>query len=124
MGQPEMGPPKTNVPEERTYRCQLLGTGASAPTKVLGDGVSVTRTALGVYKLTFVGFNPFALVGFTYGYGATTPGDVKGQTVTRNVVVITAGVAAIEVSLWSSGFAADDLQTTESLDLSFTFTEL
>lgn len=118
-----MAPGYTNVPEERTYRCRLLGTGASAPTKEIGDGLSVTRTAAGVYKLTFAGFIPFAFVGFHYGLGAATPADVKGHTVTRAVPVVSSGVASIEVSLWNSTFAADDLQATEYMDLTFVFSE-
>jgi hypothetical protein len=118
-----MSPGYTNVPEERIYRCRLLGTGTT-PTKEVGDGLTVTRTAAGVYKITFSGFNPFALIGFYWGLGATTPGDVKGHTVTRaGAVAVSSGVVSLEVSLWSATFAADDLQATEYMDLTFVFTE-
>lgn len=115
--------PKTTIPDERTYRVRLLGTGASAPTKQLGSGVTITRTAAGVYKLTFAK-NPGTFIGFAWGLGATTPGDVKGHTVTRDTMTdaTSAGASAyIEVSLWNASDAADDLQATEYADLAITF---
>ena len=43
---------KNTLPEVWCHHVRLLGTGASAPTKELGEGITVTRTSAGVYKLT------------------------------------------------------------------------
>ena len=117
-----MNTPKSTIPDERRYRVRLLGTGASAPTKQLGNGVTVTRTAAGVYKLTFAK-NPGTFVGFNANLGAATPSDVKGHTVTRDTPVdaTTTTSAYIEISLWNASDAADDLQATEYMDLELVY---
>jgi hypothetical protein len=114
---------KTTIPKERHHHVRLLGTGASAPTREIGQGITVTRSGVGVYKLTFAE-NPGTFIRFGWGLGAATPGDVKGQTVTRDTFDTTAGVYSIEVALWSSAFAADDLQANEYMDLEFVFSEM
>jgi len=113
---------RTSTPNERDYNIRLLGTGAADPTKQVGQGVAVTRTAAGVFKVTFAE-NPGFFVGFSWGLGADTPGDVKGHTVTRDTYDATAGVFSIEVSLWSSSFSADELNALEYMDLVFRFAE-
>ncbi len=118
-----MNDTKTNIPEERIYRVRILGTGAADPTKELGNGVTVTRTAEGVYKFSFDA-NPGAFVQVGgYIFGDTTPGDVKGHTLTRDTYTSPSGSTDgyVEVSVWDSTFAADDLDATEYLDISFVF---
>lgn len=113
----------SSVPDERHIRVRLLGTGTT-PTVELGQRVTVTRTAAGVYKVTFdEGQGTF--VGFAWALGAATPGDVKGHTVTRDTYTAPTATASgfIEVSLWSATFAADDLQATEYMDLDFVFSQ-
>lgn len=111
---------RSSVPEERLIRVRLLGAGAGAPTVEVGQGITASRTAAGVVKLTFAE-NPGTFVGCSYMLGGTTPADVKGQTVTRDTPDTTAGVVSIEFSIWSSTFSADDLQATEYLDLTIAF---
>lgn len=115
----------SSIPDERHYRIRLLGTGAADPTVEIKQGVTVTRTASGVYKFVF-NIGPGTFVGMAApAFGAATPADVKGHTATRSTYTApTATVAGfLTVSVWSSTFAADDLQATEYLDLDFIFTE-
>ena len=114
------GQTQSNIPGERRFQVSLLGTGASTPTKAIGQGVTVSRTATGVYKLTF-DENPGTFARFTWGLGATVPGDVKQHTVTRGLPDSTASVYSLSVSLWNSAGAADDLQATEYMDLEIVY---
>jgi hypothetical protein len=116
---------KSNVPGGRRYSVGITGAATADPTKRYGDGVAVTRTAEGVLKFTFKS-HPGYFKGFRWGLGADTPGDVKGHTVTRDTfVAATASADAyIELSVWDSTFAADDLEATEYLDVEFEFSEL
>lgn len=121
MAYPE-NPPKSNVLDERMYRVRILGTGAANPTKQIGHGVTVTRTAEGVYKFTFAN-NPGTFINFYPGLGAATPGDVKGHTVTRDTPVAATATtnAYIELSVWDGAAAADDLDADEYLDVTFVY---
>lgn len=114
-------------PGTRVHHVRLLGTGASAPTKEVGHSITVTRTGAGVYKLTWgLAQHPGTFLGMSYTLGASTPGDVKGHTVTRSTVTAATSSTGlnISVSLWDSTFAADDLQATEYMDLVFHFKTL
>lgn len=111
----------SSIHEGRTHRVRLLGTGAAAPTVEVGQGITASLTATGVVKLTWAEY-PGTFVGCPgYMLGAETPGDVKGHTVTRDTPATTAGVFSIELSIWNSSFAADNLQATEYLDLAIVF---
>jgi len=91
----------------------------------IGQGVTVTRTAVGVFKIVFnEGQGTFVGMGAPM-FGAATPGDVKGQTCTRGTYTAPTATAAgfLSISIWSSSFAADELQTTEYLDLDFVFSQ-
>lgn len=108
----------------RLHHVRLLGTGAATPTKEIGQSVTVSRTAAGVYKLTWgTAQHPGTFLTMSYALGASTAADVKGQTLTRGLVIAATATAGlnISVSLWDSTFAADDLQTTEYIDLVFCF---
>ncbi len=122
----QYSPGKTSVPDERTVRVRLVGTGAADPTvQIVGPRVTVTHTATGVYKITFNdGMGTFVGMNAPM-FGAVTPGDVKGQTCTRSAYTDATSTAAgfLSISVWNSSFAADDLQATEFLDLTFVFSE-
>lgn len=116
---------KTNVAGERLYQVRILGTGAANPTKEIGQGVTVTRTSEGLYRFSF-NENPGTFVGIRgYCFGDTTPGDVKGHTLTRDTYVAPSGSTDgyIECNVWDSGFATDDLDATEYLDVTFAFSD-
>ena len=115
---------KTNIPDERVYRCRLLGVNGADPTKEVGPGVLATRTSEGIYKFSFVE-NPGTFVGVGgYMFGDTTPGDVKLKVATRDTYTAPSGTtdAYVEVHVFESG-TLDDIETTEYLDISFVFSE-
>lgn len=116
----EFYPSKTSLSDERVVRARFLGTGG-VPTIECGQRLSVSRVSAGLYRVTFgVGIGTFCGIG-GYCFGAATPGDVKGQTMTRDTYDATNN--QLDLAIWSSGFAADDLQATEYLDVNFVFTE-
>src|SRR5512138_3897130 len=73
-------PVRATLPEVQHHLVRLLGTGAAACTVELGNGITVTRPAIGRILLTW-GDSPGVYVGFTHGLQAATPGDLKGYTV-------------------------------------------
>lgn len=114
-------PSRTNVHNERVRRLRILGTGAADPVVEFGPNMTVKLQATGVYRVTFnEAVGTFINLG-GYTFGAATPGDVKGQTLTRDTFDATN--KQIDLAVWSSGFAADNLQATEYLDVSFIFAE-
>lgn len=114
-------PSRSSVHEERKYQIRILGTGAANPVTEVGQRVTITRTAVGVFKVAFLD-HPGTFVRFGWAGGALVPGDVKGQTLTRGVPVTdAAGQLSISVSWWSSAFAADELLANEYIDLEFIF---
>lgn len=115
--------PKSNVADERIIQVRILGTGAAAPTKEIGQGVTVTRTSEGLYKFSF-NENPGTFVGIRgHIFGAATPGNIKGHTLTRDTYVAPSGSTDgyIECNVWDSTFTTDDLDATEYLDVTFVF---
>jgi hypothetical protein len=117
---PDAFPIRSPEPHVQTHKLFMVGTGASAPTELLGAGVAVTRTAAGRLLLTWAQ-NPGDFAGFTWGLNATTQGDVKGHTVTASVYPLTAGTYTLEVDIWDSAFAAEDLEALEWLKLDIDF---
>lgn len=118
-----MFPSKSSHPNTRYHHVRLLGTGAADPTKEVGHGITATRTAEGVYKLTWAD-NPGVFLGIVgYIFGDTTPGDVKGHTLTRDTfsAFTSSSAAYVEVSVWDSTFAANDLGATEYVDITIAF---
>jgi hypothetical protein len=116
---------RSSIPDERLYVIRLLGTGAADPTVEIGAGVTAPRQATGVYRVT-IPKNPGTFIGVRgYVFGAATPGDVKGQTLTRDTWTAPTASASgyLDIAVWSSTFAADDLQATEYLDLTIAFSE-
>ncbi len=113
-------PARDTEQDVRHHLVQLLGTGASAPTKVIGKGITVSYTAAGRYLLTWAS-NPGEFLGFTWGLQATTQADVKGHTVTAGAYPATASTFTLEIDLWDSAFAAEDLEALEWLFLDIAF---
>lgn len=118
--------PKTNIPEERKYRVGITGASTSDPTKRVGPGVTVTRTAAGVIKYSFAE-NPGLFVEIEgHAFGAVTPSGVKGYSMSRGVYTSPSGSTAgyIELSFWDASNAAVDLTSVQYFDVTFVFTEL
>jgi hypothetical protein len=114
--------PKSSIPEDRTIKFRLLGTGnGTVPTIDKGKGITASWTATGRILLTFVD-NPGGFVTLHGSFGdTTTQSNVKGWTMTHGAYPATANTCTIEVDFWNSSFAAADLATTSYAHLTFTF---
>lgn len=100
-------------PELRHHIIRMLGTGASAPTRVLGDGITITRDGVGVYTLTWA-TNPGTWVGPSgESFQATTSADVKGLTVSWGVFNTT--TFAVQIKVWDNTNVARELAALEWL---------
>lgn len=111
-------PPRVTQPEAWGHMVRLLGTGGSAPTKQIGDGITVTRTAAGVYKLTW-SENPGTFLGVNFALQAATPGDIKNHSVVFDTYDSSA--FSIELTFWDAAAAAHDLAANEYILLTVWF---
>ena len=107
-------PVRATAPECREHVIRLLGTGASAPTVQYGYGVTCTRTAAGVYKLTW-SENPGVFLGASATLAAATPGDIKNHSVVFDTYDAT--TRTLELTFWDASAAAHDLAAVEYLHL-------
>lgn len=116
-------PVKVSEPQSFITKVRLLGTGAAAPTEVLGANVTVTYIGVGQYRLTF-NDNPGTWCGPTGSpcRQATTPGDVKGHDYVFGAFTAATSTADAYVDLYVyDGGVAHDLAALEwvSFDLAF-----
>ncbi len=111
--------PKTSEAELRYVELRLEGAGAAAPTKRLGQGITVTRTGAGDYLLTFA--EPLGnYVGHTgMGLEAATPANVKNHSVVLGAYNPTA--RTLQVTFWDAAAAAHDLVATEFINATLRF---
>ncbi len=120
MGQSGFSEPVDSEPQLKRYHVRLQGTGAAAPTKVFGAGITVSRTGVGVYRLQFgsefIGKYVGAKAPF---FEDATASVVKGWTVTATPYDVTN--RRIDISVWNSAFAAADLAATSLLNLEIDF---
>lgn len=106
-------------PELRHNIVRMVGTGASAPTRLLGDGVTITRDGVGVYTLTWAS-NPGVWVGPAgESFQATTSADVKGCSVSWGAFDSTA--YTVQFKVWNSAAAARELAASEWLTVDVMF---
>lgn len=111
---------QANVPSPRYHHVRMVGTGAAAPTKQVGQGITITRTAVGVYRLTWAE-NPGIFVGLNDGLQAVTPGDIKNHSLVWDTY--DAATRSIEVTLWDAAAAAHDLAANEFIHAMIVFAE-
>ena len=114
---PEFYPPRSSIPEERKFRVRILGVNGSL-TQQLGQGVTATRTGEGEYLLTW-SKNPGTFVGWSYGFGAATPGDLAGYTAVRDTYNSTTWTLPFIV--YSDTPAAADLVADQYIDITVEF---
>ncbi len=95
---------------------RMVGTGASAPTKVYGKDITIARSNTGVYTLTFA-TAPGTWAGYTWGIDATTPGNVKNH----DVVVTATSATVLTVNFFDTAAAAHDLAAAEWINLDLRF---
>lgn len=108
--------------EAGTYQLEvvLAGAGAAAPGKTRGNGIVVTRTGVGVYRLTVAeDLGPLLSVSGPVFGDTAAPANVKGFTLTRGAY--NAAGRYVEISVWNSAFAATDLAVNMTLDLTLKF---
>lgn len=119
----QMNGSRSNVPNQLDYLISLLGAGAANPTvNAGGQRMTASRIAVGRYLITWLDWPGHDFVGFGYGLrDNTAQANVKGWSVTAGVIVITNGLATMEVDTWNSTFVAADLATTSLADLIFSF---
>lgn len=104
---------RSTDPEIVEHIVRILGTGAFAPTKEIGKGITVTRLGVGNYRLTWAE-NPGNFVGFPEpGKQATATGALK-QT-TCDAIGYDATNRRLDIQLWSSAGAARELAAAEWL---------
>jgi hypothetical protein len=110
---------RSTEPEVVKTSVRLLGTGASAPTLQFGKNVSISRTGVGAYRLTFVD-PPGTYVNFTYGLEATTQSAMFGCTVVGKYTAQSGSTPArLDIALASGGTtpAARELAAAEWIHL-------
>lgn len=115
-----LSPTKTSVSEERIYRLRILGTGAADPTIEVGQGMTVDETATGVYQITWTS-GPGTFIGWHYGFGAATPGDLKGFTAVRDTYDTTNFV--LPFTVFNASATAADLAANQYMDITVLFSE-
>lgn len=111
-------PERSTTPDAVTYRIRLTGANGASPANDYAPGCAVTRTGEGAYTITW----PEAqgtFVGWRYGFGATTPADLKGYTAVRGTYSTTAFTLAFVV--YDSTFAAADIIVAQNMDIEVTF---
>ena len=105
-------PLRTTEADMKYVEVRLLGTGAAIPTKVLGKGITVARTGVGVYTLTFAK-SPGNWCGALVGLDATTGSDIKNHS----VIVTATSTTVVTVTFWDASAAAHDLAALEWINL-------
>jgi len=106
-------------PTTRAVIVRAQGNTTSTPVKVLGNGITITRTGVGVWRLTFGYFNgrPVGVVG--WNFEDATMSVPKGFTLTSQAWA--SATNSIDLSIWNSSFAAADLAVTTFLNLVILF---
>ena len=115
MSQSNFHPPLASEPQLRQIIFRAQGNTTSTPVKVFGSGITVTRTGVGVWRLTFGDFNgkPIGIAGISFE--DATMSVPKGFTVTSQAWA--SATNSIDISIWNSTFAAADLAVTTFLNL-------
>lgn len=115
---------KQGTPQRQTdYQVRLLGVGAGAPTKEEGDGITVTRTGAGVYRLTWAD-NPYQYLGVSgIAKIATTMSGLKNFDVTFGDYTASGTSYTLDFTLWNGAGAATDLAAAQRLSFVVSFAQ-
>lgn len=105
-------PVRGRKPEMVAHPVRMVGTGAAAPTKEIGDGITIARTSAGLYTLTWAE-DPGTFVCATHSLRAATPLDMAGHT----LIADTYSSKVLPIQLHDSLFAVDDLEAVEYIDM-------
>jgi hypothetical protein len=115
---------KTNVPNERLVRVGITGNATGTPTERVGGGVTVTRTAAGVFKYAFAdNLGTYVGLAGAPALSAVTMSGVKGYSCSGGAYVAPSGTTPgyVEISVWDASNAAVDLTSVQYLDVTFVF---
>lgn len=112
-------PSKSGVQNTEKYFVRVLGVDGSLTTQE-ANGITVTRTGEGVYKLTWAS-NPFQFIGLSYAFMATTVADLKGYTVVFEDYNSTTYTMAFTV--FNASVTAADLIATQRICIELAFAE-
>lgn len=115
----ESYPARVSQPEIFDEVIRAIGAATATPTKKYGKGVTIARTGVGVWSLTFSDF-PGNFVSASYMLQDATASVVKGWTVTLGDFDATGKI--VSLSIWNSTFAAADLAATSKIGLTLKFT--
>lgn len=114
---------RSTEPEEVIYRVRMLGTGASTPTKLQGKGVTLGRTGVGVYTVTFNNI-PGEFQGLDgFGFNGGTPLNLAGCTVVVTTPASSTTTLVYTITVYAGGTtpAARELAATEVLTFGMVF---
>lgn len=104
----------------RLVEVRLLGTGAAAPTKQLGQGITVTRTGVGVYRLTFAeNLGTWRGPIGAPGLEATTMSAMADHSVVFGAY--TPATRTVDLTFYNAAGAARDLAALEFLNFTLRF---
>lgn len=116
----EAYPVRATQPEVRQHIISMVGTGASAPTKLYGLGVTITRTSAGLYLLTWAE-NPGTFLCMAHTLGADTPSALVGYTLVRDTY--DPATRSMEIRLSNTTDVVTDLAAAQYIDLIVCFKE-
>ena len=112
-------PVRASQGDTTEYVIRILGVDGANPTEQVGAGTVTTRTAEGVYLITW-GVRPGVFSGIKgYCFGGLVAADCKGYTLTRGVY--NSSAFTLSVSVWNSSFAAADIIADQYLDVTVAF---
>jgi hypothetical protein len=110
---------RASEPESVGIKVRMVGTGASAPTKVLGQGITITRGGVGNYTMTF-SESPGAFETISgLALQASTPANMKQCSVVFGAY--SASARTLQLTLWDGAGAARELAASEWLQFTLNF---
>lgn len=114
----EAYPLRATIPEVRAHFVTMVGTGAAVPTKVIGNGLTLTRTGAGDYRSTW-SESPGQYVSTTSALRAAT------ETALKNCSLVVGSWDStnltLDFCLFDSAGTARDLAASEWLELTVAF---
>lgn len=119
----EAYPGKITEQEGYLLPVTFVGNNTAVPTKSYGRGVTVSRTGVGTYLLTFSD-SPGNFVGLSgTGFQSATTATNAGWTAVAGTFTQATGAtkASLVIATFNSTFAAGEMQTTQTLALDLRF---
>lgn len=111
--------PKSSEPELRYVELRLEGAGAAPPTKRNGQGITVTRTGVGDYLLTFAEHLGNYIGHTGIGLEAAVPANIKNHSVVFGAY--SAANRTLQVTFWDAAAAAKELAAAQFLNATLRF---